>query len=82
MIEIIIGAVIGAVVSLAIAETYHRRSSRETKKELDRLAKLNDSISAELDEVSSLVGSVRESSELIQKHVVAGTSDDPEYPYK
>lgn len=37
LIEIILGSIIGTVVSLIIAEMYHRRSSRGLKREIDLL---------------------------------------------
>jgi len=82
LIEIVIGSVIGAIVSLIIAELYHRRASKETAKEMDRLASLNSEISETLDNATSLIESSSESTETIKKHAIAGTPDDPEYPYK
>ncbi len=82
MIEIVIGAVIGAVVSLIIAEIYHRRASKETSRELDNLSALNVEISETLEHAVSIIGASAESTELVKRHVVAGTLDDPEFPYK
>ena len=82
MIEIVIGSVIGAIVSLIIAELYHRRASKETSKEMDRLASLNSEIRETLDHATSVIEDSSETTETIKKHAVAGTSDDPEYPYK
>lgn len=82
MIELVIGSVIGAIVSLLVAELYHRRASKETAKEMDRLAKLNSEIRETLDHATSMIEVSSKSTETIKKHAIAGTPDDPEYPYK
>ena len=82
MIEIIIGAVIGAIVSLIVAEIYHRRASKETSKELDKLSALNSEISEALDHAVSIIAVAAENTDVIKRHAVIGTPDDPEYLYK
>lgn len=82
MIELIIGAVIGAVVSIAIAEVYHRRSSKGLQKEINSLRNANQTLSQSIEELSSATQSSVELSAIIKKHVVAGTLDDPDFPYK
>ena len=82
MIEIVIGAVIGAFVSLIIAEIYHRRASKETSKEIEKLSALNSETRETLDEAIAIIAKSSESTELIRRHAVMGTTDDPEYPYK
>lgn len=82
MLDIIIGAIIGAIVSLIIAETYHRRASKETAKELEKLSNLNTEISSTLGNAIAVISETAETTELIKQHAVAGTPDDPDYPYK
>jgi gas vesicle protein len=82
MFEIVIGAIIGAFVSLIIAELYHRRAGKETAKELEKLANLNVEITNTLNDAISIISESAENTELIKQHAVVGTSDDPEYPYK
>jgi len=82
VIELIIGSIVGVIVSLTIAEVYHRRASKETKSEIDRLSKLSEELSETLQEVQTILYSSAETTKIVEKHVVAGTSDDPNYPYK
>lgn len=82
MIEIVIGAVIGAVVSLIVAEIYHRRASRETSAEIEKLSALNAETRETLDHTLTIIAASAESTELIKRHAVMGTPDDPDYPYK
>ncbi|MGL0931707.1 hypothetical protein ACSTDZ_21950 [Vibrio vulnificus] len=82
MFDLVFGAVIGAIVSLVIAEVYHRRASKQTAKELEKLSNLNIEISNTLESAIAIISESAESTELIKQHAVAGTSDDPEYPYK
>jgi len=82
MIKIIMGAVIGALVSFAIAEVYHRRSRKGLQKEIDSLRDANQSLSESLEEINSAAQYSADLSEIIRKHAVAGTPDDPDFPYK
>jgi gas vesicle protein len=82
MIELIIGAVIGTLVSIAIAEVYHRRSSKGLREEIDSLRDANKSLSESVEELNSAAQYSVELGEIIRKHAVAGTPDDPDFPYK
>lgn len=82
MLDIVIGAVVGAIVSLVLAETYHRRASKETALELEKLSKLNVEITNTLESAMTIIAESAENTELIKQHAVVGTPDDPEYPYK
>jgi gas vesicle protein len=82
MIELIIGSIVGAIVSLIIAEIYHRRASKETKSEIDRLSKLSEELRKALQNVQIILYSTSENTEIVKKHSVAGTPDDSNYPYK
>ena len=76
------GAVIGAVVSLIVAEIYHRRASKETSEEIGKLATLNTETREMLDHALMIIAASADSTELIKRHAVKGTPDDPDYPYK
>lgn len=82
MLELITGAAIGAIVSIAIAEIYHRRASKETQKEINNLKILAKELQETINETKESSQYIAEQTELVKKHVVAGTSDDPDFPYK
>ena len=82
LIEIILGSIIGTVVSLIIAEMYHRRSSRGLKREIDLLEQTNKKLLKTLDDVIDNQDFIAEKTEIIHNHSVRGTPDDPDYPYK
>lgn len=82
MVEIIIGSIIGALVSLIIAEIYHRRASKGLQNEIELLEGANKKLLKTLDEVIDSQESIAEKTEVIHDHTVAGTPDDPDYPYK
>ena len=75
MLELIIGSVIGAIISLVIAEVYWRRSSYGLRKEVDRLHSIQEDIESVLMEVAGDVT-------LAKRHIGKGTHDDPDFPYK
>jgi gas vesicle protein len=72
VIELIIGSMVGAIVSLIIAEIYHHRASKETKSEIDRLSKLSEELSDALQEVQTILHRSAETTKIVKKHVVAG----------
>lgn len=75
MIEIIFGAIIGAIISLSIAELYHRRSSRELESLINKLKDMLKSLEEWQEYHDEIL-------QIIRKHVARGTPDDPEFPYK
>ncbi len=82
MIELIVGAILGTIGSLVITYIFYRKASRDLdvsivvlKTEIEDL----QSITKELQEAAFVISS---DTEIIRKHAVVGTSDDPEYPYK
>jgi hypothetical protein len=82
MIETIIGAIIGAAVTLIISELYYKRSSKDLNKQVV-------SLESKVTRLDSLIHNLEEwqkvhfdSLQTIKKHAVAGTIDDPDYPYK
>jgi len=75
VIEIIFGAIIGAIISLSIAELYHRRSSRELESLINKLKDMLKSLEEWQEYHDEIL-------QIIRKHVARGTPDDPEFPYK
>lgn len=82
MIEMIIGAIIGALVSLLIAEIYHRRASKSLKAEIDKLKELNQSMMESMNLLEEMSLTIGEDVSIARKHSAKGTPDDPEFPYK
>jgi len=82
MIELVIGAALGALVSLAIAEVYHRRSSRDLNQLIARLQEKSDKLGEMITNLEGWHELHYDDLQTIRKHAVAGTPDDPEYPYK
>jgi len=82
MIDLVVGSVIGAFVSLVIAEAYHRRSSRETGSQIARLKEENARLCEMLDNLNEWQAQHYEDLQVIRKYSVLGTPDDPKYPYK
>lgn len=82
MFEIILGCVIGAVTSLVISEVYYRRTSKDMKIEIDRLKNENDELKKSVGYLENTANDLKDDTEMIRKHTVRGTTDDPEFPYK
>ncbi len=82
MIELVVGAAIGALVSLLIAEVYHRRSSRGLNDLIGRLQEKNEKLGEMISNLEGWHELHYDDLQTIRKHSVAGTPDDPEYPYK
>jgi len=82
MIELVIGAALGALVSILIAEVYHRRSSRDFNTIIGRLQEKNEKLGKMIANLEGWHELHYEDLQTIRKHSVAGTPDDPEYPYK
>ena len=82
MIELVLGAAIGALVSVLIAEIYHRRSSRDLNDLIGRLQDKNEKLGEMISNLESWHELHSDDLQTIRKHSVAGTPDDPEYPYK
>lgn len=51
MIELIIGSIIGALVSLTIAEIYHRRAGKELQMEIEKSREANSELSKQVKEL-------------------------------
>lgn len=75
MFDLITGCVIGALASLVIAHAYYKRASRDLNIAISKLQNLADEIKHTSDEIYNDVN-------ISKKHIVRGTIDDPEFPYK
>ena len=82
MIELLIGSIIGTITSLIISEIYFRRASNEMTKEIGNLKSANLKLEESLKYIEDITANLIEDSEIIRKHSVSGTIDDPKYPYK
>jgi uncharacterized protein YbgA (DUF1722 family) len=82
MVELIIGASIGAFVSLLIAEVYHRRSSNNLNQLIARLQEKNEKLGEMIADLEEWHKLHYDDLQIIRKHAVVGTPDNPEYPYK
>jgi hypothetical protein len=82
MIELVIGAALGALVSLMIAEVYHRRSSRDLNEIIGGLQEKNSTLGEMIANLEGWHELHYDDLQVIRKHSVVGTPDDPEYPYK
>jgi len=82
MIELVVGAVIGAFVSLTIAEVYHRRASASMNRTLQEFDKRYNDLLSTVESVWEQVEAVGEKTEAARLAVVRGTAEDPAWPYK
>ena len=82
MIELIIGAILGTIGSLVIAHFYYQKSSYELDKSIADLKSEIESLKIVTESLNEASGLILKDIELIRKHAVIGTTDDPEYPYK
>lgn len=82
MSQLILGAILGATVSSIIAHFYYRRSSQDLQRQTDALRRKLANLESIIEELQEATGSIWESTEMVKKHVVAGTPDDSEWPYK
>jgi hypothetical protein len=82
MIDIILGAILGTITSVVIVHFYYRRSTQDLEREVDDLRKELQNLKSMSRELQDVADMIIANSEVTKKHVVAGTPDDPEYPYK
>ena len=82
MWDVVLGAVLGSLVSLVLAEVYYRRSSADLRQQVSELCELNEKLRESSEAVEGLLGTVGKDVALARKHAVIGTTDDPEFPYK
>lgn len=76
------GAIIGALVSWSIANRFHKKASAEFQIQINEISKLNQDMAKTVSELIEISHTTAEMAEKIEAHVVAGTPDDPEFPYK
>ncbi len=82
MIELFIGAVLGTISSLIITHFYYRLSSRGLSKEIDRLRDKLAVLEGIMDNIEEDAVDLLNDVQRIYRVAVAGTPDDPDYPYK
>lgn len=82
MIELIIGAILGALASLTITHIYYRKSSIELENLINNLKIEVNSLQNITEELQNTSNINLEYSTIIKKYAIKGTVDDPEYPYK
>ena len=82
MIELIIGVLIGAVISVTIAQIYHSRASAGLREEIDRLEKSNEAMRQSIEDLDDVASKISQDTDVTRRHTVVGTPDDPDYPYK
>lgn len=82
MIGIIVGSIIGAIVTLFVAEIYFRRSTKDLNNQIENLNNKITELNDIVDNLESWQELHSENLHIIKKHAAVGTIDDPEYPYK
>jgi hypothetical protein len=82
MLELILGAILGTIGSLAIAHLYYRRSSHELEASIASLNSELEALRGLTAELRGTVLLVAGDTAMVRKHAVAGPSDDSDYPYK
>lgn len=82
IILMIAGAIIGAGVSWLIAHRFHNKAGKELEVQIGIIKELNTSIAESVRELADISSFTAEKAEMLEKHAVAGTSDDPNFPYK
>lgn len=82
MLELISGAILGTIGSLLVAHIYYRISSRELDSSINNLKNEIETLKSVTQELQSASSVILSDTEIIRKHAVIGTPDDPEYPYK
>jgi hypothetical protein len=82
MLSVVLGAILGTFASLAIAHFYYSRSTRDLKAEVNDLREQLAALRLISVELQDSTEAIARSTEITKRHVVAGTIDDPEFPYK
>lgn len=82
VVLMIVGALISALISWSIAHKYHKKASHEFQIQIDAITQLNKDLAQSIGELIEVSNCIAEKTKMIEKYAVAGTSDDPNYPYK
>lgn len=82
MLELVFGALLGSIVSLLIAEAYHRRSSADMERRLKELDALIQDLMYAIEKTNDKVELTARKVEETRLDVVAGTPSHPDWPYK
>lgn len=78
----IVGASFGAGISWFIAYRFHKKAGKELQVQINSLTELNNLLAESVRELTDISKLTAEKAEIIETHTVAGTSDDPRFPYK
>lgn len=78
----VVGAIISAGISWIIAYKFYKKAGEELQGQIDSITELNQSLAASVRELAEISYFTAEKAEMIEKHAVIGTIDDPNYPYK
>ena len=73
---------LGGIITLVVAHLYYKQATKDLKKEVTKLQDFNDSIQKLLVSLDEIVNWIYEDASITKEHVVKGTPDDPDYPYK
>lgn len=82
MAELILGSIIGAIVSISIAEIYHRRNSGDTQRKMKELAMMYDDLIYMIGRAKEEAENAGRKAEEAWEATVAGTPADPDFPFK
>ena len=82
IILMIAGASIGAGISWFIAYKFHKKAGKDLQAQINSIKELNDLLAESVRELTDISKLTAEKAEIIETHTVAGTSDDPRFPYK
>lgn len=80
--EILVGALISLIITLIIAHIYFKKSSKDLSIQIEKLEIENQNLKDMILELRIFVDNLLDESSIIKNHIVHGTIDDPEYPYK
>ena len=80
--ESILAGVLGAVATWLVAHLYYARSTNDLKREVETLREKLTSLESATQALQNATEVMQKTSDRMFRHVVAGTPDDPEFPYK
>ena len=82
MFELIVGSMLGAICSIAITHVYYKLSSRDLNDVVQKLTSELEVLRGDSEELRQATSDIFALTSITKRHVVAGTQDDPDFPYK
>jgi t-SNARE complex subunit (syntaxin) len=82
MVEMLLGAVIGAVVSVALAEVYQRRASKEFDKRMQELDSLFDDLRYLVVSAGEKADAAKDQAYKAWLQSVGNSPEHPDFPFK